>query len=198
MQHLNPELSFFDRRRLTPITTWVQAAIIALTAWAATSGWSSGIDTDLSKGYRSGDWALSLRLKWEQSEKRDDAILIITIQNLSDIAQLLGEHPILVDYHIHVFDETGREIPYNAHGAKEAAYPHGWKVLMKTLKPNDRLVYHANLTQYFDLPRGRPYTLKVRRYLTLLNIPRGAQMPPDEGVRLEYVDATPIRLDWKN
>ena len=171
--------------------------IIALTVWAVTNGRSLADDIDLSKGYLRADWALSLDLKWERTEQRDDAILVIAIQNLSDKAQFVGERTVLVDYHIHVFDQLGREVPYTANGAKEAAYPHGWKVIMRSLKPNEKRVYQASLMECFDLHRGHPYTVKVRRYLTLHEITRGEQMPPEKGIRLEYIDAPPIRLEWK-
>ena len=177
---------------------WILRVVFALTVWAMTSGSSLADDIDLSKGYVRGDWALSLDLKWERTDEREEAILTITIQNLSDKAQFLGERILLVDYHIHIFDHTGREVPYNAKGTKEAAYPYGWKVLMRTLPPHGKRTYQANLSQYFDLRRGLPYTVKVRRYLTLHEITRDELMPPDEGIRLEYIDAPPIRLNWKN
>jgi hypothetical protein len=146
---------------------------------------------DASAFYHAEEWRIASVVSKSAIEKTVD--LEIRLRYVGDRYSDLGSRTPMVDYHIHILDESGKEVPLTAFGRTESTF-NGFELIPKRFQSQVVVANHIDLTRCFALEEDHTYTIHVRRYLSNWLIERDTEFPTDGNVRVVFVEAPPVEL----
>lgn len=140
---------------------------------------------DFSKYYDARDWQLKSQVKVQEKEGRKQAVLVLTVRNVSERLIGFNERNPMVDFAIHIYGANGdEEVPLTELG-KFLAEKEFRKHKARPIEPHQALSYEVSLTDCFQLSPSQRYRLTARRYLSDSPFPRDTE---------KTIHLTPIRL----
>jgi len=153
--------------------------------------------TDLSEGYQPGDWKLGVHVEVRASSEGKEPILCLKLERHQAGKTRVFEYSEMIDFHVHVFDEKGTEVPLTKLGEKLASTTVVGKGRLNSLLPGKPLVYEINLKECFQLLPARTYRVTARRYLSELPIDRtadGRKAFDESKIRLIFVESKAVKF----
>lgn len=148
---------------------------------------------DLSAGYSAKDWKLIIKLSGVTYRKEVPVPLEITLVNVGSRKRLLGEHWGFLDYAVHIYDSSKKEVRLTAEGKRARDFTRVTKIFHRTVPIGIAFQQTFDLRTYFDITRAGRYRVTVQRGLSDVVPPSGGEIPKDEA-RYEIVESNPVEF----
>lgn len=152
-------------------------------------------DADLSSGYESGDLELTVKVVVQNNNAVKEPVLLLILKNASNNSKSILDHSVMVDFHVHVFSKTGKEIVLTDRG-KQLSLEQIRKVHIMSLKPGESAAYELSLRECFKLLPGETYRISARRYLSDYEFPREGRLVDENKYRILFTESNRVLFEY--